>query len=529
MRPWRPLFLLALLLAPIAVFVGFGAWALWQRGWGWWLWWLIPSFWGAAYLLARRWRNDLALWPAQELEALPHWTPQDEQAMRLIEAQQQAVRMISPERLTEFQFYVQTATELGLKIARHYHPRAQDPVSSLTIPEILAVAHLACEDMEKWVHDYVPGSHLLSVSNWRTLAKAPQWFRTVSDVSWALAVLLNPTNIARFIASRLTMDSATKNVQANVLAWFYVTFVRHVGFYVIEMNSGRLRGGAAQYRRMMASLQDDRDRTLAEGKSETTEEPSATEEAPVQVTIAVVGQVKAGKSSLINALLGEQKVATDVLPLTRCVQRCQLDLPATRERLILLDSPGYGSDGASNEQIRETRVALEDADLVLLVLNATNPARQPDLDTMRSHSEWLASQVRRKPPPVLGVLTHIDLLSPMMEWSPPYNWQTPSGAKEKNMLAAVEYNSEQFKGYLAGVVPVYTGTHRGKPYGVDEALLPAMAALLGEARACALVRTLHTKWDRNAVRKIFEQLRSAGAELLESCLRPSPGDRITPP
>lgn len=527
MKPWRPLVLALLLLSPIAVLVACGAWALWIQGWWWWLWWLIPSCWGIAYLLAHRWRDALGVWPAERPEPLPHWTPHDEQALRLIEARQQAVKTTPPQRLTEFQFYVDTATELALQIARHYHPGADDPLSSLTIPEILAAAHLACDDMERWVRDYVPGSHLLSVRNWRTLAKTPHWFRTVSNVSWVLSVLVNPANAARFVASRLATGAAAKKVQANVLAWFYVTFVRQVGLYLIELNSGRLRGGAEPYRRRMAALEEAQDAAVA-ATSGTGAAPCRVDEPPLEVTIAVVGQINAGKSSLINALLGAQQAAVDVLPLTRRVQRCQFSLPETGDRLILLDTPGYGSDGPSDQQFRETRLALQQADLVLWVLDATNPAREPDVEATRSHAEWFASEVRRKPPPAVGVLTHIDLLPPAMEWSPPYNWQTPGGAKEKNILAAVEYNRGQFEGHLAGIVPVYTGTQRGTPYGVTESLVPAMAAMLDDARACALVRTLHAESDRAAVRRVFQQLRSAGLALLRSSSARWP-DPLRPP
>ena len=79
------------------------------------------------------------------------------------------MKTISAERLADPQFYFETAMELGVKIARHYHPQARDPLSELSVPEILAVAHLACEDLEQWVRDYAPGSHLLTVRQWHVV------------------------------------------------------------------------------------------------------------------------------------------------------------------------------------------------------------------------------------------------------------------------------------------------------------------------------------------------------------------------
>ena len=60
----------------------------------------------------------------------------------------------------------------------------------------------------------------------------------------------------------------------------------------------------------------------------------------VRTTIAVMGQVKAGKSSLINALMHEQVCVTGVLPETRKVQRYQYSIPGSPNTVVLLDTPG---------------------------------------------------------------------------------------------------------------------------------------------------------------------------------------------
>ena len=515
MRNWRLFLVSVLLVGPVAVFVAAGIWLLWIRGWWWWLWWMLPLCWGTAYLIARRWRHDWMNLPLTELSASPHWTPHDEQALRIIEVQQQAVKTLQPERLSEPRFYLDTAMELGRTIARHYHPQSQDPVSSLTIPEILAVTHLACEDMERWVRDYVPGSHLLTVSQWRTLSRCPTGWRVASNVSWAVAIVLNPANLARYLASRFTMDSASSQLQANILAWFYVAYVRHVGFYLIEMNSGRLRGGAERYRALMERFRKESGLLAVDSEpAPGTPLPPAAGEEPLEVKIAVVGQVKAGKSSLINGLLGEQRAATDILPLTQDVRRYTLQLREARDRAVLLDTPGYGSQGPDDAQQRDARVALQDADLVLLVMNVTNPARQADLEVLRELVGWYSAQIRRRPPPLLGVLTHIDLLSPVLEWSPDFNWQAATTPKEKNIRAAVEHHQRLFGEHLAGVIPVCADITRGRSAGIQEFLLPAIVASLGEARACSLLRTLHEELDRGRVRKLVQQLLQGGARLV---------------
>ena len=76
------------------------------------------------------------------------------------------------------------------------------------------------------------------------------------------------------------------------------------------------------------------------------------------MTIAVFGQVKAGKSSLINALLGEQRAVTDVLPTTAGVARYDLHPKGIPSHLVLLDTVGYGHEGPKADQIASTRECL---------------------------------------------------------------------------------------------------------------------------------------------------------------------------
>ena len=172
----------------------------------------------------------------------------------MVEAQQRQIENVAEEKLTDPHFYLQSAMELALAVARHYHPKAKDPVGSLTVLDLLAAAQLAIEDSANWCRQYVPASHLLTVNQWRMLGHAPAWFSTASNLTWAASVLMNPLNFGRFLISKLTTESATRQLREHALGWFYVIFIRNTGFYLIEMNSGRLRGGAARYRRLQAQL-----------------------------------------------------------------------------------------------------------------------------------------------------------------------------------------------------------------------------------------------------------------------------------
>jgi uncharacterized protein len=236
-----------------------------------------------------------------------------------------------------------------------------------------------------------------------------------------------------------------------------------------------------------------------------------------QVTLTLIGQVKVGKSSFVNALLGEQRAVVDVLPATNEVTTYQLrpkDIPTT---LQLLDTAGYGHDGPKADQLKATQTAAKQADLIVLVLHARNPARQADLMMMTALRAWFTANPELRMPPVLAVLTHIDLLSPSMEWSPPYDWREPQRPKEKNIGEAVAAVREQLGDFLTDVVPVCALP--GKAAGVEEGFLPALAGLLDEVHAVAFLRCLRAEIDAQKMRKIFYQLLEVGKEGLKRFLQ----------
>lgn len=537
MKYWRPILILLLVLIPILTLAAFGGWLLWERGWFFWLWWLLPVFWGLAIYLSRRWQDELL--PRPGIKPPTYWTPRDREAARLVEARQRAVKQHSAEQLAEPQFYLQTAEQLALEIARVYHPGAQHAVSRVTVPEILAVLHLASEDLEGWVERYVPASHLVTIDNWQTLSHSPRWFTAAGNLSWAVSLMLNPANLARYLTSQFAFGSLGAHVQENMLAAFYITFVRQVGFYIIEMNSGRLRGGASRYRRGLGQLipppagnaeeatrqQDgevppnDALRSNEQPAQPVADSADVQEEVPpLEVTLALVGQVKAGKSSLANALIGTQQAAVDVLPTTRAVERYRVEFSGRGDQLVLLDTPGYGEVGATDEELRQTRLACEQADLVLLVMDARSSSRQVDLELVEQLAEWFADRPEQKPPTLLGVLTHVDGLRPVMEWSPPYDYQTPKSAKERSIHDALAYNRELFGPLLTAAVPACTDVARGRVFGINEWVLPVLVALLDEARGCALVRMLHKDAQAGRYRRVFRQLYQAGGVLLRAYL-----------
>ena len=92
------------------------------------------------------------------------------------------------------------------------------------------------------------------------------------------------------------------------------------------------------------------------------------------VTVALVGAPNAGKSSLLNALVGrERAIVSPVAGTTRDVIEATIDLDGIPIRL--LDTAGLGSprDAVEAEGIRRSRAAIDESDLLLVVIDGHRP------------------------------------------------------------------------------------------------------------------------------------------------------------
>lgn len=511
MSRWRIAIIVVLLCVPLAFFAAMGGYHVWHSGYGFYVWWPMTACLGLGYFLAWHWLRKRKLLAPVDGDLPMYWTERDKQAWTLIEARAANVGKADSTTLKELPFYTELAQEMALELARFYHPESSDPFSSLTVVEILAVVELASHDLAELVEQNVPGGHLLTVRDWRwakeTAERATRWWRIGSNVWWLAAAFIDPVATGlRYAASQAGTARPIQLFQQDLVAWFHVAFAYRLGGYLIELNSGRLRVGATRYRQLKGGVGPPVD-----GQA------SGDEAAAAQVTITVLGQVKMGKSSFVNALLGEQLAKTDVLPSTSGVTRYELKLPETSARLSLQDTVGYAHTGPREDQLRATREAAQQSDVLVLVLHARNPARQADLEMLQALRSWYTAHPELKAPPIIAALSHIDLLSPAIEWSPPYNWHEPSQMKEKQIQQALAAVQEQLGEYLLAALPVCTSA--GKVYGVEEWFLPALAELLGEAKAVSMLRCLRAERDASKVRKIVGQVLTVGSQLLDVWLK----------
>lgn len=527
----------ALLVLPILCYLALGGYAMWTSGLFVWSWVFLPLSWLAAWLVGRFWKpTDLA--EREPIQAAGHWTKRDQAAAEIIRQRQQRVHELTPAQLTDPHFYVEQVKGLAMELAAHYHPQTTDPYSSLKVPEVMAAVRLAVDDLESLAIHAIPGSQWLTIGQWKALQDAPKWIRRVQDSVWFASILLNPANIARYYVSKATVEPLSGQIQTEILSTIYLRFIRQVGFYLIEMNSGRLRGGADVYRQRFgnrpaswsgfgndpigsaeshASVEGQAasstytDAAYSASKNTRGDAAGQTRSIPSEnVTIALVGQVSSGKSSLVNALLGNQVAASDILPTTTHLQRYQLSINASGGAVELLDTPGYGEAGASAGQIKQITLGLQQADAVLLILAANSPAKKADVNTLQQVQRFYQINPQLKQAPVIAVLTHVDLLSPVMQWQPPYQWKDPQNDKAKSIHAAVEYAYEIFEDQVKMVVPACTDPRPDRQWGIVEEVMPALSSVLSDAQSAAILRAFEQELDRDKWWRLFDQVKQSG-------------------
>ena len=102
-------------------------------------------------------------------------------------------------------------------------------------------------------------------------------------------------------------------------------------------------------------------------------------------TVALHGLPNAGKSALFNALSGSNAIVSDVAGTTRDVLSAEVDVGIP---IRLIDAPGEAeAAGLDGEAVRRSREALRRADLLLVVVDGTNPTGSAAIEP--KGREWL--------------------------------------------------------------------------------------------------------------------------------------------
>lgn len=488
----------AVLAAPYVLVLLAGWWWLYEQGY--FLWWALSAavllIAGRALLKWLRERNRDAA--PSDVQASSDWAPSSEPAWKKVEEFSARVRSENWP-LDQPGSWEKLFRQLFETVAREYRPDSANPLLEAPVTHIAGIIERVSRDVRRAADEKLPGGHILTVNDWikahyyvdltyRLYARFYPLYR-------ALRLGLNP---AAGVVGELRDHVSTNIVEQapqDARGWLLDFVIRRAGGYAIELYSGHhlLDPGYVTER----SARDAAQAAGIEAKLEI--EP---------LRMLLVGQVSAGKSSVINALFGEVMAAVDVLPTTRGVTPLVFEREGIR-RALIFDSPGYGSAESRSGPFAELADDLLHCDLVLLVCSAMTAARQPDRQLLTQLRARWQCEPQRRPPPILVVLTHIDQLRPASEWQPPYDLLHPESDKGRRIAAATMTVSEELNVPIESVVPVCLAP--GRLYNIEEGLLAAMVECLPESARAKALRCLSAfRRDEESWRRVWRQTLSAG-------------------
>jgi uncharacterized protein len=508
-RWWAMLLALCAAALPFLALIPLGAVWLWQQGMV--LWWLLSAavLGAGGYGYARWLQRQVALSEAalksleQRTPVSPpdaDWSPRDLAAWDKV---QQLAADVNVHILSDHELLLDAARETIEVVALHYHPNLRDPVWRFTLPEALLLTERVSKRLREVLLQNVPGSHLIRAGQLRRIWELKpaaetgmRLFRGFARV-YRIVRLLNPVGALLAEAREQLVAAALGETGSQLRRKGARIWVEEVGRAAIELYSGRLRLDADELRRH------------AEGDLARSGLAAAPPSGPLRLVVA--GQTNAGKSSLVNALLGEVVAGVDVLPLTTDLTSYELQHEGTPEAVIV-DTPGLDNEAAMARVVDAAR----DADCLIWLVAAHRPDRARDrivLDTVRAQ---FAERPERIMPPIVVVVSHIDRLSPAREWAPPYDIAAPHRAKESAIRDAMETTAIDLEVPITDLVPARLSPV-SDAYNVDLVWV-MLAARFDAARRGRALRVLLSAPKRDW-KRLLSQAGGAGRLVLGSLTR----------
>lgn len=501
---FSPRWLLAIvgIVLPVITLLPLGFMWLWQQG----LileWLLVLACVGGAAWLLLVWMNrkhTVVLTNGSEVQPDPYWPDRNRAAWDKATAITEKLTpadypLDDPQRLIEL------GRETITAVARHYHPKSRNAPLEIAIPYLLMIIELVSKDLRRLL-DNIPFSHVLTIHDLMRGQSLASFASKCYDIYRLGSLAINPVGAVLRELRDLSAHHALRYPADEIKIWLLRSYVKQIAYYAIELYSGAL-------------ILSDRPTTEYITKYSRTDLERRVPPAEEPLRLLVLGQVKAGKSSLINALFGELRAMTDVLPLTSGITPFVLERDEAG-RMIILDSAGYAGP-AADQGSDEAEAELLRSDLILLVCSATNAARDAD----RRLLDNINALFQRRPdliaPPLLVVLTHVDQLRPLREWDPPYDIAEPKRPKEHAIRGAMEATAEDLGIDASDVIAV--NSQPEQIYNIEEGVIPAILGKLDHAQRVKYLRSLREFKREDHWNRLREQAWKAGRILLDAGAR----------
>lgn len=497
---WRAALLATCFVLPLLGLGVVGALWLHDRGW---LGWAGVAFIGGEALalwLFRRWiRSDQPILPRPSVQPPPEFSPREEAAWHIVQEYQERIERNAIE-ISSLEQLLRLGKEILSRVALFYQPTKKDPLFAVPVPLLLRAIEETARDLAE-VTASLPFAHRVTISEMLRGYRFGQKMKPAYELYQLyrfLSPLINPqSGIFRMLISDRLFDLTKETLNQWLLKWY----VDRVGYHAIELYSGRLL--LTRRNENIAQLQTETAAIMTHARAEVME----------PLRILILGQVKAGKSSLVNALFGDIRAATDSVPTTTELTPYILERPEMGSAVVLYDMGGYEDPSAPRERKAQAFQEATRSDCIILVISAMNAAREPDRQLLADLHTHFAARSETRQPPVVIALTHIDLLRPPLEWSPPYDIVTPTSPKARSIRGALDVTAADLGVNPAHIAPLCLLPER--LYNVEEALPPLLARVLPEAKRALLLRSLKTRREQEQWELLWRQARATGRFLWE--------------
>ncbi len=484
---WR-LWLLALLfLGPYFIFIGFGF--LWLMGKGWLIATTASLIWigsgGLLYILGARWtKSTRAILPPIDWNSPSTFAPVDREAWTLVLDEAEKAEAVPMESLIGVDLYINTGRALADRLAKHYHPMADDAIEKVPVIEVLTALELAAEDLNGLVRQ-VPGGDLITPEHWKAAVQAAGYIQKANNIYSYLLPLFNPiTGLPRLASQHLMVKPAWKSMQQNLLRWFFQAYVNRLGMHLIELYSGRLIIGSDRYRRLRRKL----DGVV----------PSLTDEVR-PLAIAVAGSRVSDHGRVVEAV----KTIKGGDPLAMAKFKGAGLAPEVLARLMGADwteVPGYTAkrdqESARDRATRRDAVAgATDVDMVLLLIDDRHGTLAADAAFAADWDRWFIEHPRFERPPLIVAVA------------------TADGSRVDAARAVLPPTATEVVALDPGL------TH---PIDLAIAMLRASEVQLPRAERVSVIRHLSNLSNRSKAGRLVRQVGQQGKLLLQNLRRPKP-------
>jgi uncharacterized protein len=414
----------------------------------------------------------------------PGWTVREQAAWAAVEALATDVR---PATLTDRDKILNLGVQTVEAVARQIHPGDKNPLWKFTVPEALALVERVSADLRPFVRDNIPLGDQLTVGQ---VLKIYRWRSAIGMAEkaydiWRLVRLINPVTAAAQEAREQITKHLYAAVRDQVARRLAQGYVREVGRAAIDLYGGRLRVSQAELAGHL-SASTLRDRSSIQPMAE-----------PLRVFIG--GLPESGKSSVVKALAKEVGTMVEALPDTRKYHAYELEWEGLASALVI-DSPGAG---ATAKQQRKYAAKAGESDLIVWSVSAAREEGHADREVLAGIRKHFTNSPQRRLPPIVISLTHIDKLPPAGEWAPPYDLESPTTKKGRNIRDAVAAVAEELEIPPLDVVPVRVGAGH-TPYNVA-ALSARVAAHVPAAQQAQLLRLMEDAAPRWSALRLGQQ------------------------